>query len=177
MTMDVGISLAVPAPWGDEIRAIRRDLGDVLAHQVPTHITVLPPLTVFRADRQTIGEHLSEAARTVEPFTVELRGTDTFRPVSPVVFLPLVQGADECRTLAEAVNRGPLGVPLKFPYHPHVTVVQNVPEEVLDAAAEQMQDYHAVFQVEQLTRYVAGPDGAWRPLDSWYLGSGEAVSL
>ncbi|WP_462418411.1 2'-5' RNA ligase family protein [Kytococcus sp. Marseille-QA3725] len=175
--MDIGVAIPVPGPWADELRKARRDLGDEKAHAVPTHITLMPPLTMPRADRSLVAGHLSRAASAVTPFTVELRGTETFRPVSQVVYSPLVRGADECRRLESLVHDGPLGMELQFPYHPHVTIAHNVPAGSLDRAMEMLADFSAVFTVDHFTRYVAGPDGVWRPLDSWELGTGTCREL
>ena len=65
---------------------------------------------------------------------MRLRGTDTFRPLSPVVYVHLVEGADVCDELQERVRSGPVVRDLQFPYHPHVTVAHGIPEEAMDRA-------------------------------------------
>lgn len=177
MTMDIGVAIPIPSPWGDELRQLRLDLGDAQARAIPTHITLVPPFTMRRADRSQVAEHLARAARAVAPFTVELRGPATFRPVSPVVFTPLVRGIAECEQLESRVHAGPLALELSFPYHPHVTVAHELPDEALDRAMEELEGFRATFTVDHFTRYVAGPDGVWRPLDSWQLGTGDCLTL
>ena len=49
---------------------------------------------------------------------MHLRGTGTFRPVSPVVFVSLVEGISQCEQLADAVRRGPLAIDLALPVPP-----------------------------------------------------------
>ncbi len=177
MTMDIGVAIPVPAPWADEVRRVRMAVGDEQARSIPTHITLMPPLTMARDVRSLVADHLSAAAAAVRPFVVELRGTETFRPVSQVVYAPLVQGAEECAALERHVHAGPLAMELPFPYHPHVTLAQNVPVGSLDRAMQEMADFAATFTVDHFTRYVSGPDGVWRPLDSWELGTGECREL
>jgi hypothetical protein len=46
--------------------------------------------------------------RARAPFEVHLRGSATFRPVSPVVFVPLVRGISECERVEAQVRSGPL---------------------------------------------------------------------
>ena len=70
--------------------------------------------------------HLARAASAVPPFDIHLRGTGTFRPVSPVVFVTLAEGISGCEVLADAVRQGPLEVDLHFPYHPHVTIAHHL---------------------------------------------------
>ena len=65
-------------------------------------------------------------AGEVRGFAIHLRGTGTFRPVSPVVFVTLAEGISQCEQLADAVRRGPLDMDLEFPYHPHVTIAHHL---------------------------------------------------
>ena len=67
-------------------------------------------------------------------FRIRLRGTGTFRPVSPVVFVMVAEGISGCEQLAVSVRRGPLAVDLQFPYHPHVTVAHHLADGSLDRA-------------------------------------------
>ncbi|MFL0459243.1 2'-5' RNA ligase family protein [Kytococcus sedentarius] len=175
--MDIGVAIPVPSPWGDELRHARLGFGDEQARAIPTHITLVPPFTMPRAARGEVADHLAAAAAATRPFTVELRGTATFRPVSPVVFTPLVRGIAECEQLERRVHAGPLAIELQFPYHPHVTVAHNVPDEALDRAMAELDGLRATFTVDHFTRYVSGPDGVWRPLDSWELGTGACRTL
>ena len=73
-------------------------------------------------------------AEEEQPFDIELRGTGTFRPVSPVVFVQLARGIGGCERLEQRVRPGPLTRDLPFPYHPHVTVAHDVADEALDRA-------------------------------------------
>ena len=76
---------------------------------------------------------------------MQLRGTGTFRPVSPVVFVPLVQGIGECERLEARCASGPLDRELPFPYHPHVTVAHDVAHPALDAVYEELAGYEATL--------------------------------
>ena len=66
--------------------------------------------------------------RRSRPFRVHLRGTGTFQPISPVVFVGVVQGISQCEVLAAEVLRGPLAIDRAFPFHPHVTIAHHLPE-------------------------------------------------
>ena len=43
-----------------------------------------------------IEEHLANASSLNDAFRIHLRGTGTFRPVSPVVFVMLAEGIASC---------------------------------------------------------------------------------
>ncbi len=114
----IGVAIAIPEPWGSELQDYRTSIGDTTAAQIPTHITLIPPTEVDAADLEPVAEHLASAASAVEPFDIHLRGTGTFRPVSPVVFVTLVEGISSCELLADAVRSGPLDVDLQLPLPP-----------------------------------------------------------
>lgn len=166
----IGVAVPVPAPWGAELEGWRTSFGDPQAHAIPAHITLLPPTEVEHADLAGIEEHLAAAAAGIEPFPVHLRGTGTFRPVSPVVFVALASGISGCERLEGEVRRGPLGRELEFPYHPHVTVAHDLPDDVLDEAYEALAGFSAHFACEEFCLYVHGPDGVWNVRSRFALG-------
>src|SRR5918998_1367947 len=112
----IGVAVAIPEPWATELQDYRTSVGDVTATMIPTHITLVPPTEVDDVHLPEVVKHLEEVAAEGRSFTVHLRGTGTFRPVSPVVFVTLVQGISGCEQLALAVRRGPLDVDLQYPY-------------------------------------------------------------
>ena len=110
--------------------------------------------------------HLEEVARTVPPFRIHLRGTGTFRPVSPVVFVNVVEGISSCELIAGALRGGLADADLKFPYHPHVTIAHEVEEPLLDRAFTELADFEARFDVHEIHLYEHDPVGGWRPTRS-----------
>ncbi len=157
----IGVAVAVPEPWGGELEHWRRSFGDPAADAIPAHITVLPPTLVDVASLVDVEAHLQAAAARVPRFAVHLRGTGTFRPVSPVVFVALASGIGGCERLQAAVRRGILDQELEFPYHPHVTVAHDLPDDLLDSAYEGLADFTARFDVDDVALYVHGADGVW----------------
>jgi 2'-5' RNA ligase len=167
----IGVSVAVPDPWGAQLQDYRVALGDATGRGVPTHITLLPPIDVDDELLPTIHDHLAGVAEKAEPFGVRLRGTGTFRPVSPVVFVNVVQGISECEMLASAVRQGPLAVDPRFPYHPHVTVAHHLDEPLLDRAFEELGSFDCRFTVEHFSLYVHEDGPGWTPFRDFPLGS------
>lgn len=87
----IGIAIAVPEPLATSLKEARLSYGDLQAETIPTHVTILPPTIVDQDVMPLIREHLRQIAQDTVPFVIELLGTDSFRPVSPVVFVPLVR--------------------------------------------------------------------------------------
>ena len=166
----IGVAMAIPEPYGSELQQHRASYGDPLAPAIPTHVTLLPPLPVVEDDLPVIEEHLRVIAQQEHPFDIHLRGTATFRPVSPVVFVQLSSGISDCERVAAKVRSGPLSRDLTFPYHPHVTVAHHLPEDVLDRAYDELAHYGARFQVWGFSLYEHGPDGLWRPQRDFPFG-------
>ena len=167
----IGVSIPVPDPFGSALQELRISLGDESARLIPTHITLVPPAVVSDGSLDTVEAHLRSAAAGQRPFRVRLRGTGTFRPVSPVVFVGVVEGISSCEMLAAATRSGPLAVKASFPYHPHVTVAHDLPDEQLDRAFSELADYEAAFEVDDFWLYVHDERHGWRPTKAFRLGS------
>ena len=166
------MAIPIPDPYGTELQRWRESFGDPLASSIPTHVTLLPP-TPVRADALAeIEEHLRAIAESERSFPIRLRGTATFRPVSPVVFVALADGIGACEQVEHRVRSGPLTRELQFPYHPHVTVAHDLPDDILDRAFKELADYDARFSVWGFSLYEHGADGVWRPQRDFSFGSG-----
>ena len=167
----IGVAIAIPEPWASELRDYRFAFGDRQAYAVPAHVTLLPPTPITEVVAP-IEDHLAEVADRHAAFRLRLRGTATFRPVSPVVFLNLAEGISSCELLAADVVSGPLTQEREFPYHPHVTVAHHLTEAALDRAYEELADYDCAFDVETFQLFVHRDDGVWRPLQDYKLTGG-----
>ncbi|GAA3545552.1 2'-5' RNA ligase family protein [Nocardioides daeguensis] len=165
----IGVAVAIPEPWATDLVDYRLGIGDPTAEGVPSHITLIPPTEV--ADGLTeIEAHLAAAATEVAPFRVHLRGTGTFRPVSPVVFVSLAEGISQCEQLAAVVRRGPLAVALDYPYHPHVTVAHHLDDPTLDRAFDDLAGFECAFDVVDFHLYVHHDQEGWRSTRTFPLG-------
>ncbi len=159
----IGVSVAVPEPWGRELQDYRIALGDEAARHIPTHITLLPPHAVEADDLDAVVAHLETVAGRMPAFHVHLRGTGTFRPVSPVVFVGVVEGISGCEQLSAQVQRGPLAIDRVFPYHPHVTVAHSLEEAALDRAFTELRHFEAAFDVTAMWMYLHDDSTGWQP--------------
>lgn len=159
----IGVAIAVPDPWGAQLQAYRSTLGDDTAEGIPTHVTLMPPTQVDEATLPALEKHLLSASVENVAFGMHLRGTGTFRPVSPVVFVAVAEGISACEELARSVRRGPLRVDQPFPFHPHVTVAHHVPADLLDRAFEEMAGFECSFVVDRFWLYIHDQDTGWAP--------------
>ena len=167
----IGVSVAVPDPYRGQLADARARFGDPAAGLVPPHVTLLGPTRVRRDDLAGVDAHLTTVATRHRGFGLRLAGAATFRPVSPVVFVQVVEGGPSCAALADDLRDGPLAQSLRFEYHPHVTVAQGVSDDLLDAALAGMSDYAAAFGVTEFFRYEHGTDGLWRPARTFALAT------
>lgn len=167
---NIGVAIAVPPPYGSRLQQWRQRLGDPEALRVPPHVTLLPPTGIPAERIDVIEEHLRRIAADEAAFPMTLRGTGTFRPVSPVTFVQLAEGISACERLEARVRSGPLFRELKFNYHPHVTIAQDVPEEALQEGFEALASFAATFTVGGFTLYEEGRDKVWRPQREFAFG-------
>lgn len=163
----IGVAIALPEPHASELAQWRASTGDPLAQQVPTHITLLPPVEVSQEHLPQVVTHLQQVQ--ADPFRIELHGTGSFRPISPVVFIALSEGIGGCELLQQQIHAGPLDIPLAFPFHPHVTVGQAVPETELDRVFHELAAYEAGFEVSCFTLYLQDDTGSWQILHEFSL--------
>ena len=164
----IGVALSIPEPWAAELQDYRTGI-DPSAALVPTHITLIPPTEVSEDEISAVEEHLAKVAESGTTFEVHLRGTGTFRPVSPVVFVSLAKGISQTEELAAALRSGPLEIDVEFPFHPHVTVAHHLSERAMDQAFEDLAEFDASFEVSGFHLYVHDDVAGWRPTRDFAL--------
>ena len=164
------VVIPVPEPWGSEIDRARRALQPD-RRPLRAHITLIPP-TAAPVDRvPEVLAHVSAVARAGHGFQVELRGTGTFRPRSPVVFIDVVGGHGDVVAL-----RGELAVgrfaPKEggWPFQPHVTLAARCADKTLDDAARRFEDFSALFDVRSVSTFEKVNRG-WSERDRVSIGS------
>ena len=167
----IGVAIDVPEPWGSVLTARRGAAGDPQAAYVPAHVTLLGPTEIDADLLPEVERHLEKVATGQQPFVIQLRGTGTFRPITDVVFVALSVGISECELLAEAIMSAEgLRRDSRFPYHPHVTVAQDVPAPALDGVFDDLSGFTARFDVGGFTLFTHGGEGPWRRRRDFPLG-------
>ncbi|MFI5426296.1 2'-5' RNA ligase family protein [Aeromicrobium sp. UC242_57] len=167
----IGVSIAIPEPYGSLLRRKRAEFGDPLAETVPSHVTLIPPTEVRDDELEAVCASLERASVTLPPFTMKLRGTGTFRPVSPVVFVAVSQGISYTEMLAKCVRNALDSPEPEFPFHPHVTVAHNLDDASLDRAYDDLSDFACDFVVSEFALYHHEDELGWVPQRAFPLGA------
>ena len=167
----IGVAIDIPEPWGSQLTRRRAASGDPQAAYTPAHVTLLGPTDVATDLLPAVEKHLEAVASAQQPFAIHLRGTGTFRPVTEVVFVTVAQGISECELLAGAIAAAE-GVHRdgRFPYHPHVTVAQDVPPAALDAVFDDLATFSARFEAASFTLFSHDGEGLWQRRRDFPLG-------
>ena len=121
----------IPEPLLTFLDTVCRDLAP--ESNPHAHVTILPPRPCIEGVTealQLIGSRIGQFA----PFEVEIGGIEIFT-ASNVVYLALKAGSPRLHALYAAFNRDCLEYREIFPYHPHITLAQDLtPEEAVKAA-------------------------------------------
>jgi 2'-5' RNA ligase/8-oxo-dGTP pyrophosphatase MutT (NUDIX family) len=170
----LGVIARLPEPLGIHVQAWRRALGDPTAGRIGPHLTLVPPQTVAERDLDRAVRLVEGAAAEAVPFLVELDGAATFLPDSPAAYLVVREGGPALHSLEIALQASPLDR-RTHPFHPHVTVVQDLPTDRIEAAARELAGFHAVFPVREIALMRQERDKVWRPLATATVGASTAV--
>ncbi|RKQ34096.1 2'-5' RNA ligase family protein [Kocuria tytonis] len=167
-----GVVIRLPDPVGRELQDWRESFGDEQAGTVPAHITLM--ISALEENWDDLLAHVRAVAARWEPFHVEIHGTGTFRPVTPVVYLRLERGSEQCAALHRELRSHRMESASPFEYHPHVTLAHGTSDEVLDRAQQMLRAYRAAFLVDRIHLYEGDERGAWHVRDSIPLGGTSA---
>jgi 2'-5' RNA ligase/ribosomal protein S18 acetylase RimI-like enzyme len=164
----LGVALLIPPPLDREVDALRRACDDGALAQIPSHLTLVPPVNVREDAMDDAFRVLRQAAAVIRPFTVQLGPPATFLPDNPTLYLAVSgPGADAVRRLRDAVFVPPLERELTWPFVAHVTVADEMAHDRITASVEALAGYRAnvTFERVHLLEEHKGPDGrVWRPI-------------
>lgn len=117
----------IPGPLAEFLDTLRLDLTPNCNPRA--HVTVLPPRPVAEgADLREMIDRLTEESRLAAPIEVTLGDIDIFRATS-VIYVGVSRGERELHALHENLNVGQLEYDGPYPYHPHVTIAQDMGAE------------------------------------------------
>ena len=175
-------------PLAELLDEIRHDFAP--ESRAKAHLTVLPPRPLFgaptlppngaseaipEATAETI-EELKIRLKDFQPFQVELGGIEVF-PGTQVIYVSVKTGFTELERMHRTLNAGCVACQEPYPYHPHVTVVQELaPEDVRNAAQfarwrwSEFKHSRSVW-VDRLTFVQNTLENCWTDLAVLHLGS------
>ena len=170
----LGVIARLPEPLGIHVQSWRRALGDPAAGRIASHLTLVPPQTVAERELDRAVALVERAAAEAVPFLVELDGAATFLPDNPVAYLVVREGGPALQALETALQASPLDR-RTHPFHPHVTVTQDLPDERIEAAARELAGFRATFPVREVALLREDRDRVWRPAVTATVGASTAV--
>jgi len=163
----------VPDPLGRFLDDLRREL---VPHCDPhAHVSVLPPRELA-GDWERAAQQARSLTERWAPFEMELTSVEIF-PATSVIYIEIGRGATELRRLHAAMNTAALAYPEPYPYHPHITVAQDIPCEGVEAVAEKARrcwaEYRGtrVFRAERAVFVRNLMDNCWKDLAEYPLGA------
>lgn len=164
----------IGAPLGDFVDALRTEI--VPSCNLRAHVTLLPPRPI-RADLEDAVREFHRRAGTCESFQVETGRVEVFES-SRVIYLSVQAGFEAFRELNRALNAGPFEFRDRYPFHPHVTLAQDLPEErfgeALELARRRWSGFRQAraFPVDRLTFVRNIPGRGWLDLAECSLPEG-----
>jgi len=167
----LGVALMAGPPLADELNGLRRALGDSSVGRIGPHVTLVPPVNVKAADLAVASAVVRKAAHGQPgPLDLVLGPVRAFLPVSPVLYLAVSgPGASDLACLQAAVHSGPLDRTSRWPWEPHLTVADDVPEATAQAALGALHPMALPFLAERVV-LLEELDHRWSPLDDACLG-------
>lgn len=117
----------IPEPLAGFLDRLRQEL--VPNCFLRAHVTILPPRPLS-SDPEPAWESIRKLATQFAPFEIQLGNIDLL-PVSDVIYVRIAAGGEAMQRMHDAMSTGPLAYQEEFPYHPHVTLGQELkPDEV-----------------------------------------------
>jgi len=161
----------IPDPLGPFLDNLRRELVPGISPR--SHVTVLPPrlLSVPRS------EAIAALRRWIVdfgPFEIEAGRVEVF-PRSDVVYLEIGAGRKDLYRMHQAMNVGPLKFDEPYPYHPHITLAQDLTHEQSIELAKLARrrwseyPYQRAFTVESMDFVQSSDRKIWRDLARFEL--------
>jgi 2'-5' RNA ligase len=157
----------LPDPLASFVDGLRQEL--VPSCNLRAHVTILPPRPLS-VGVEAGAAQVRAGMRDLSPFEVQVRDVGMFA-ISSVVFLGLGGGFSKLCEIHDMLSVDGLLFKEPYPYHPHVTVAQQItPEQipgVFELARRRWAQYphRRSFLVDSVTFVQGTRTGAWIDLD------------
>lgn len=122
----------IPDPLGSFLDGLCREL--VPAAKPHAHVSILPPRPL-PCEPDCAAAELRKLLEDIAPFDLVLGDVQIF-PVSHVIYVSIAHGKERLRQLHNLLNKGLSKYTEVFPYHPHVTLAQELSEESAQSKVE-----------------------------------------
>jgi 2'-5' RNA ligase len=158
-------------PLSEYLTRLRREL--VADCEAKAHLTVLPPRPIQGALADAV-RGLAQGLHEFSPVYVELGGVEMFAE-SRVVYVSVTVGRADLERMHNALNTGAVAFEEPFPYHPHITLAQDISPDAIETVLERARDFWnrwphpRSFVVENLTVVQNTADNCWFDVDEVHL--------
>ncbi len=142
----------IPEPLAGYLDRLRQEL--VPNCFLRAHVTILPPRPISSSP-EAAWKTVQTLASRFAPFDVEMTRVEVF-PVSDVIHIGIGRGREELERLHGELNVEGLKFAEPYPYHPHITLAQDLKGDEVDELARVARarwaesDVPKVFHVEKV---------------------------
>ena len=150
--------------------------GDLVPHcEAKAHLTILPPRPIHGTVQHAV-RGLVEGLQDFGPVLVELGDVALF-PESRVIYVAVKAGHKELERMHDALNVGDVAFKEPFPYHPHITLAQDLSTGSIATVLERARKHWTSwphprsFMVEKLTFVQNTFENRWCDLEDVHPGS------
>jgi 2'-5' RNA ligase len=167
----------IPDPLGKFLDDLRRELAPGFVPHA--HVTILPPRPLSATPQAAI-EAVRSRIYDFAPFEIEAGQVEVFQK-SDVVYLSVGQGHQELLAMHRAMNVGPLAYKEPYPYHPHITLAQDLTHEQSVRLAELARrrwsayPYQRMFPLETMVFVQSSVQKLWFDLARFELDHAPSV--
>jgi 2'-5' RNA ligase len=169
----------IPEPLAGLLDRLRQEL--VPNCFLKAHVTVLPPRPLYLSPEEA-WEKICTLARQFAPFEIQLGGIAVF-PVSDVIHIEIAAGSNQLNEVHAALDVDGLKRREGFPYHPHVTLAQELkPDEVdelVHVARRRLAEcpFPKAFRAEKVVFVRNTGRNEWVDLGECQLGQAESKRI
>jgi 2'-5' RNA ligase len=121
----------IPEPLAGFLDRLRQEL--VPNCFLRAHVTILPPRAISSSP-EAVWETVRTLASRFAPFDVEMTQLEVF-PVSDVIHIRIGLGHEELERMHDGLNVDGLEFAEPYPYHPHITLAQDLKSDEVDELA------------------------------------------
>ena len=162
----------ITGPLGRFVDEFRREVSPFCDFQA--HITILPPRLLAEVPADAL-EQLKAESERAGAFEIEATEVGIFDGTQ-VVYLAVGAGAEELSRFNRILNAGLLGSAELFPYHPHITLAQEIDgariPQVLELARERWAEFRESrrFELERVKLVQYTRENRWVDLSEYRIG-------
>ena len=166
----------IPEPLAGFLDRLRQEL--VPNCFLRAHVTILPPRPINSSPEAAWGTVRTLAPRFA-PFDVEMTEVEVF-PVSDVIHIGIGRGRQDMERMHGELNAEGLKYQEPYPYHPHITLAQDLKSDEVDELARVARTRWAestvpkTFRVEQVFFVQNTRRKQWLDLGESSLGHAES---